>query len=266
MAALRPRIVFFDIDDTLFYKDGGRVPVSAQEALAALQRRGIAAAIATGRSPGSFPPAVRAVIEGCGLQTLVAINGQFCTHGDAVVFADAMPRADIERLLALCAEKDWAYMQALAHEMVVSRDDAVVSGALTPIGPYRVDAQVWRSEPVYQFNVYVDEAGERELHESGIMGDEYQTIRWHPHSVDYLPARASKARGIAAVCAHLGIGMDEVMVFGDGLNDLEMFRAAGFAVAMGNARPELKALADFVTRDVDDDGVWHALKALGVIG
>ena len=43
----RPKIVFFDIDDTLYHKDAGLVPQSAQEALAALHAEGILTAIAT---------------------------------------------------------------------------------------------------------------------------------------------------------------------------------------------------------------------------
>lgn len=265
MAAFFPKIVFFDIDETLYDKAARAIPESALRALAALQAKGVLTGIATGRSPGAFPKSVREAMARFGMDVVVSINGQYATFREAVLVADAMDGKDIADVVAFCAQQGWAYMQALADEMVVSRDDAVVHGALAPIGAYRVDPNVWREKPVFQLNVYVDEAGERVLHESGIMDGRFQTIRWHPQSVDYLPVEASKARGIAKVCAHLGIAPDEVMVFGDGLNDMEMFRAAGFAVAMGNARPELKALADFVTRDVGDDGVWYALQTLGVL-
>lgn len=265
MAGFRPRAVFFDIDDTLYHKAVQAVPESALRALAALQAQGVLTGIATGRSPGAFPAAVREAMARFGMDAVVSINGQHATFGDTVLAAEAMDVADLARVVDFCVRQDWAYMQALTDEMVVSRDDAVVHGALASIGAYRVDPDAWRERPVFQLNVYVDEAGERVLHESGLLDGRFQTIRWHPHGVDYLPIEASKARGIAKVCAHLGIAMDEVMVFGDGLNDVEMFRAAGFAVAMGNARPELKAVADFVSRDVGDDGVWYALQALGVL-
>lgn len=262
---LRPKIVFFDIDDTLYHKDAGVVPPSAVEALAALQRRGIMTAIATGRTPGVFPKPVNDVIATFGMDVLVTMNGQYCLHRGEVLDAHPLPQEDMARLIALCAEKDWAYMQMLDDAMVVSRDDAVVRGALHDIGPYHVDAKAYLQAPVYQMNVYVDEAGERELHASGILGDTYQTIRWHPHSVDFLPKAASKARGIARSCAQLGIAREEVMAFGDGLNDVEMLEYAGYAVAMGNARAQTKAAADYVTTDVGDDGVYRALQALGVL-
>lgn len=261
----RPKIVFFDIDDTLYHKDAGVVPQSAQEALAALHAEGILTAIATGRTPGVFPAPVNELIRTLGMDVLVTMNGQYCLHRGEVLDAHPLPRADIERLIALCAEKDWAYMQMLDDAMVVSREDEVVRGALHDIGPYRVDAKAYLQAPVYQMNVYVDEAGERELHESGVLGDTYQTIRWHPHSVDFLPSAASKARGIATCCARLGIAREEVMAFGDGLNDVEMLEYAGLSVAMGNGRAQAKAVADYVTTNVGDDGVYRALVTLGVL-
>ena len=55
------------------------------------------------------------------------------------------------------------------------------------------------------------------------------------------------------------------MVFGDALNDLSMFTPAGWTkVDMGNAAEEVKQKADFVTTDVDQDGIYNACLALGL--
>jgi hydroxymethylpyrimidine pyrophosphatase-like HAD family hydrolase len=55
------------------------------------------------------------------------------------------------------------------------------------------------------------------------------------------------------------------MAFGDGGNDVPMVRDAGVGVAMGNACEELKAVADYVTLSVDDDGIEAALQHDGLI-
>ena len=55
------------------------------------------------------------------------------------------------------------------------------------------------------------------------------------------------------------------MVFGDGSNDVCMFLPEWTSVAMGNAIDELKQRADYVTTDVDDDGIWNACVHLGFI-
>ena len=53
--------------------------------------------------------------------------------------------------------------------------------------------------------------------------------------------------------------------FGDGGNDSDMLRYAGIGVAMGNATPDVKQVADYVTATVDEDGVERALEHFGVI-
>ncbi len=58
-------------------------------------------------------------------------------------------------------------------------------------------------------------------------------VRWHEHSSDIVPISGSKATGVAKVVEHLGLKPENVMVFGDGLNDLELFDYAGISVAMG---------------------------------
>ena len=54
-------------------------------------------------------------------------------------------------------------------------------------------------------------------------------------------------------------------MFGDGPNDVDMLRDVGFGVAMGNGCAKAKAAANYVTTDVDNDGIYRALKELGVI-
>ena len=62
-----------------------------------------------------------------------------------------------------------------------------------------------------------------------------------------------------------GIDLSETMAFGDSENDIEMLRCAQIGVAMGNATPEAKAAADYVTDDEDADGIRNALLHFGLI-
>ena len=56
---------------------------------------------------------------------------------------------------------------------------------------------------------------------------------------------AEKALGIRNMLEHFGMKPNQAVVFGDGYNDLSMFRPEWLNIAMGNARPELKAKAEF---------------------
>jgi len=72
-------------------------------------------------------------------------------------------------------------------------------------------------------------------------------------------AKASKGDALRAACGHLGITTDEVVAFGDSENDIEMFRAAGTSVAMGQADEHTKGEADYVTGRNDEAGVAEAV-------
>ncbi len=80
-----------------------------------------------------------------------------------------------------------------------------------------------------------------------------------------MPKDGSKAATILSVAHQLGISQKDVICFGDGQNDREMLQAAGVGVAMGNAAPEIQAIADKVTASNDEDGIWQALKELDLI-
>ena len=80
--------------------------------------------------------------------------------------------------------------------------------------------------------------------------------------LEIMPGGINKGTGLEELSSILGIGVESIMVIGDDLNDTEMFRRAGFSVAMGNARPEVKAMADWVTLDNESDGVAHAIEKL----
>jgi len=62
------------------------------------------------------------------------------------------------------------------------------------------------------------------------------------------------------LAAHLGISLDEVMAVGDGTNDIPLLTSAGLAVAMGDAPTEVKAVADYITLDIDHNGLAAAIK------
>ena len=84
--------------------------------------------------------------------------------------------------------------------------------------------------------------------------------RWHPEFTDITSSEADKGKGIQAIARHMGFDPSRTIAFGDGGNDLSMILQAGIGVAMGNATPELKQHADYITSSVDEDGILNALQ------
>lgn len=79
-------------------------------------------------------------------------------------------------------------------------------------------------------------------------------------------AGVSKAAGVAAVAEDLGVGLERVMMVGDGHNDLPALESVGWGVAMGNAEAEVRAASRFVVADVDDDGAADAIDRSALLG
>ena len=74
-----------------------------------------------------------------------------------------------------------------------------------------------------------------------------------------------KGQGIYKVMEHFDAPLEDVVVFGDDLNDLGMFNKKWFCIAMGNAKEALKEKADYVTDAVWNDGVYKACVKFGWI-
>lgn len=83
-----------------------------------------------------------------------------------------------------------------------------------------------------------------------------------PGTVELQPCGVTKATGLALAAAHLGLTRTTTIAFGDMPNDIPMFDWATHGVAMANAHPELKAVADEVTLSNEEDGIAVVLERL----
>ena len=97
------------------------------------------------------------------------------------------------------------------------------------------------------------------LLQTGLAG-EANVARSQPYYCDVIPPGISKGRLVDLLAARLGVPREEIFVLGDMDNDVEMFRRAGFAVAMGNAADAVKAAAQATTLSNDADGFAAAIE------
>ena len=83
--------------------------------------------------------------------------------------------------------------------------------------------------------------------------------------MDIICKTGGKEAGIQAYLDKMGISREETIAFGDAVNDLQMLKFAGIGVCMGNGHPLAKEAADYVTADLEDDGIEKALQHFEVI-
>ena len=111
-----------------------------------------------------------------------------------------------------------------------------------------------------QFFTYDPEVRLRLMEEIPLMYEGIYTSSSVPDNVEINQSRANKGEALLALAAHLGVPAEQTVAFGDGSNDLTMIKMAGLGIAMENAVPELKEVADRVTASCDEDGVARGIE------
>ncbi|WP_210366382.1 Cof-type HAD-IIB family hydrolase [Bacillus sp. REN3] len=254
------KIVFFDIDGTLLDHDKN-LPDSAIEGIKKLKKNDVFIAIATGRAPFMF----ESLRKELGIDSFVSYNGQYVVFEGEPIYKNPLASQKLEELYSEAKQNGHpiVFMNQKTMKASVKHHEYIEEslGSLKFPHPEH-DERFYANRELYQSLLFCED-GEEEYYRGNY--PEFHFIRWHPYSVDILPAGGSKAEGIKKMMERLGFPPENVYAFGDGLNDFEMLKAAGTGVAMGNAVPELKQCADIVTRGVDEDGIWYGLKELGLI-
>lgn len=254
------RAIFFDIDGTLLGRDK-RMPPSTLHALQKARENGVLLFVATGR----VTPMTYFLRDYFDFDGFAAMTGQYCFDKNGkVLHTLAIDPEDIRLLMQLQKEEPFPCLIAEGRECFAATpakqiEDHFLRHNLP--SPPVYDISRADCHEVYQLMVY-----DPEIYLPHILPLKRVRIT---HAVGYcydiLPQNGGKQIGIPAMAAHYGIRNDEILVFGDGPNDVDMLRDVGFGVAMGNGCEEAKAAADYITANVDDDGIYRALKDFGVI-
>jgi Cof subfamily protein (haloacid dehalogenase superfamily) len=257
----RIKAVFFDIDGTLVSFKSHTVPESARCAIARLREQGVKVFIATGRLMKHV-----AIVNDIEVDGYITVNGGYCiTSAGEVIFESAFPRATVERVIDL-SEQYGFDLNVMTHEdMYVSSMGERVKkiASMINIMPTVADVRaIAATQPVVQMCPYISRELEQEI--MPLLPDCVGS-RWIETFMDLNVRGVDKSLGIQQVMNYYGLTMAEAMAFGDGGNDLPMVRDAAVGVAMGNACDELKAVADYITSSVDEDGVSRALEHFGLI-
>ena len=92
-----------------------------------------------------------------------------------------------------------------------------------------------------------------------------KAIRWNCYGANINDINAGKDVALLKLCKHYNISPKNVLCFGDGNNDVAMFKCCGHSCAMGNARPKLKDVAEYVSSDIRRSGLVNGLKYFKII-
>jgi HAD hydrolase, family IIB len=261
------RLVVADMDGTLL--DGqGRVPRRLDTVVARMHEHGVVFVPASGRQLANLRATLGATIT---QSPIIAENGTIVVQGDAEIHRETITRSDavaaVRTARALreqgfdvgpvIATRDRAYVDRIDERFV--RQCAFYYAALEPVE----DVLDLALDNVLKIAVYAFGDAESECYgplSAAVPG--VQTVVSGVHWVDMMPRTASKGRALAAVQERLGITPAQTAVFGDYLNDAELYDYSELSFAMANAHPGILSRARYIAPANTDDGVLRTIETL----
>lgn len=250
--------IAFDLDDTLLRSDGS-ISAYTVDVLRRVHERGVIIIPASGRTFGSMMKAVPPIIHlsAC----LASCNGsEIWSPEGALMMQELLPVPLAHEVAAFAAERG-VYCQTYAPDRffyTVENEWAASYAKLSSLeGECVGDLTAFIQKPVTKLLMMDEPERVAALLEEAkaLFGSRASLTCSKPYFLECNPLRATKANALRWCAAHFGFAMEDLLCFGDSLNDVSMLQAAGTGVCVANAREDVKALGFPVCRSNDEDGV-----------
>lgn len=275
------KIVFLDVDGTLVDYEG-RIPVSAAEAVKRARKNGHQVYLCTGRSKAE----VYQEIWDIGLDGMIGGNGSYVESHGEVVFHQKITKEQCRKIV------DWLHERKLefylesnqglfASEHFEEAGQPVICRYSKRKGDENAEQMTVRK--VFPQMIFGGELYRDDLNKVSFILSRYEDYLDAREAFPDLHAGTWGGKGEEALFGDLGIkdidksyAVEQLLEFlkadradtiavGDAEVDIPMLEYCGFGVAMGNGSAKIRAMADYVTGDVEEDGLQQAFEYLGLI-
>lgn len=255
---MRYRALILDIDGTLVCRERQQPTPQCVAALRQLQKQGIIVIIATGRGPfistpemlGGFVPDYR-----------VCVNGSLVLNGKGeILHEERLAPEHLQALTNFAIQGNYRLFFTFddAYYVYSSQDSDTPREGKRPVHiKDGADGARHQSEMPYgAFCIMPAEGAQRYCQANPGL----KMMESMSGAYDICNENIGKSVAIQNILHSHGLTWAEAVAVGDSENDMEMIAAAGLGVAMGNAQPRVKAIANHITQTVDDDGVFHVIQ------
>jgi len=257
------KYIFFDIDGTLTnHNPGGVILPSTHQTLRKLKENGHFVAIATGRSYSM----AREMMNKAHIHHAVCCGGNGLVIDDEVVYIEPLDKEKALMIVHECMDKGIAFGVMIDDTPHIYTHNHALSDQCPELAEFAEICLIDEKEyddfnEIHKIHIALTRDETNPLTSLQLTGLHY--ARYHDHSIIVEPD--DKYKGIIDMLRYIGGCEEDVVVFGDGHNDISMMVQASTSIAMGNAIDELKEIATFVTKDCTDDGIAYACQHFGWI-
>ncbi|MGQ7416867.1 HAD family hydrolase [Streptococcus suis] len=277
------KIIFLDVDGTLVDYHN-RIPESAIRAIRQARENGHLVYVCTGRSRAEMQPELWEI----GLDGMIGGNGSYVEHQGQVIMHQLLSEEDSRAIV------DWLHERGLefylesnnglfASENFRERARETLRIYSMNKGKTAEEVATQEVEDVIHGMIFDGQLYRNDLNKVSFVLDSYQDHLDSKQAFPQLVANTwggrgesalfgdlgvkdiDKAHAISVLLDHLGASQADTIAFGDAKIDISMLDYCAVGVAMGNGGAEILAMADMITDDVEEDGLYNAFEKLGLL-
>lgn len=263
-------LIAFDMDGTLLDSNNA-VRESSRKAIEDAVKNGKIVAVCTGRAVGEIRDYKESSLKD--VRYFVCENGAllYDSQKKEVLSAEPIPDGELTRIVDIVDGHDAMVVMANYGQNTLSSNDArrmeyfhaerYKELELKTAVQYENVIEVYRKEhfQVEKFNVYAADTKIRDELLEQVCKLPVTTVYAEETGFEVTPLGMSKATGLKKLCEFLEIELEATIAVGDSDNDVEMLKAVGCPIAMGNAMEHVKEVAKVVVADYDHDGCAEAI-------
>lgn len=249
------KLFLFDIDGTLTINQ--QIPQYNIDMLRKLKELGHLTFICTGRPLSYVDPLFKGLVDG-----YILNNGRMIYYNHQIIFNYPLTADEINKYVSICQSigADYTFISDQLCYPNLNRTRKFMD----PYEKFHIKDYNLNKINVYALDIfYENDAMFKQLQNAFSSFLILNDHKGH-YSADVTTPYFTKGDGILKLKEYLNTPVI-TYAFGDGTNDLGMFKVADYKIAMGNAHPDLKQEATFVTKDCNDQGIIYALQHLNII-
>ena len=253
------KIIFTDLDWTLFDHNQLKYIESGLSSLAKAREKGIKVIICTARCYSSMTrvDAFNSIPH----DGYICSGGGLAKAGDTYVYRHHLSNDMVKTLLDEFDRRDMVAQLISYNDAFLNKEENDISKIYYDNWlEYRPSVRPYNNEEVTSILLFA-----KENEESFLKDYPVHVFRFFEYGLDITDRPFTKSEGVKAILDYYGFKKEEAMALGDDIADIEMFNEVKYGVALGNGKQELKDKAYLVTDDIASDGVKKALIKLGVI-
>ncbi|OOM10636.1 Cof-type HAD-IIB family hydrolase [Clostridium saccharobutylicum] len=260
-------IIFFDIDGTLITEETYIIPNSTIEAIKKVQANGHLAFINTGRPISEIDDCIKEL----NFDGYVCGCGTYINLGDKELFYKSIGSSLSKKLAFKLRDYNIDGILEGKNGIYYDHDNNIASKEVIRIKKRHIKVGFYKGKTFDDENIDFDKLviWTNETSNFDAFYEEFKSSFDFIHRgegfYELVPLGFSKASGIEFLINHLNIPFENTYAIGDSTNDLPMLQYVKNSIAMGNSHPKLFDLVSYVTKDIEDDGIAHALEHYGLI-